>query len=259
MNIAELIELIKQKAESVDFGIDLQATITTIVNEATQALTAKNSELLTKLTAAKSITNALPEDYTLETWTQMKSDLKDVDVSKLKTDDAVAAVKTQMSAAHKIELDARNKKVEDLTVSLKKHMLNGAASSALTAAGGNEALMLPHVLSHLSMIVNDAGEHQVAVLGADNQQRFSMKNAGSFMQIPELVEELKGKDMFKAAFTAENSGGGAESRRTGNEVNPWVKTTQNLTEQAKIQNTNPALAKTMQDSATQINLAAEKT
>ena len=61
MTLKELLALIQEKARDVDFGIDIEAALTGIINEASKGLSEKNTELLSKLKVAQDRLKEVPE------------------------------------------------------------------------------------------------------------------------------------------------------------------------------------------------------
>ncbi len=258
MTLAEILAVIKAKAGEIDFGVDIPAALTKLVGDSVEALNTKNGELLGKLKDATEKLKAIPEDFSLESWDKMKKDLKDVDTSKLNSDDAVAAVKKQLEEAHAAELKIFQTNIDGLTGDLETQLVDNAVSSALTAANGNSTLLLPHVKQQVKMVKGEDGKYGAIVVDAKGVERFSMTKAGERMGVDELVGEFKVNDTYKSAFTNGNSGGGAGgSGGKGGGDNPFVKGKDfNLTEQSKMANADPALAKQMQEAAATINNAA---
>jgi hypothetical protein len=240
--------------ENPDFDLEgaLTQHVAEAVAEATTAVNAKNSELLGKLKEAKKASEGLPEDFSPDKWNELKQMTKDIDTAKLKGEEAVEAVKKQMTEAHAAELKAFESKTAKLTSALESQLIDNAVTKAISDAGGNATLLLPHVKQNVKMVQTDEGDYQAVVVDPKGTERFSMVNAGKTMQIDELVGEFRTQDTFKSAFVADSSGGGANRGSGGTKTsNPWVKGSPdyNLTEQAKIMNRDPDLGKQLQQQA----------
>ncbi|MDH3375372.1 MAG: hypothetical protein OEQ39_00175 [Gammaproteobacteria bacterium] len=249
-----LQEILAKAKEDATFDLEGAVTkhVAEAVAEATSAVNDKNSELLGKLKTAKKVADGLPEDFSVEKWKELNKMAKDIDIAKLKGEEAVEAVKKQMQEAHAAELKAFEAKEAKLTSALESQLIDNAATKAIVEAGGNATLLLPHVKTGIKMQQNDEGEFVAVVVDPRGTERFSMVNAGKHMDISELVNELKTKDTFKSAFVADSSGGGAGRGHGGTKTaNPWAKGTPdyNLTEQAKIMNADPDLGKQLQEQA----------
>ena len=241
-----------------DGEYDPSADIQGLVDASVTAVNAKNSELLGKLKTAQDKLAVIPEDFTAEGWLKMQNDLKDVDTSKLNTDEAVAAVKKQLEEAHAQELVSKSTLIGNLNSELETLLIDNAVSAAISAANGNSTLLLPHVKQQVSMVKGDDGKYAAVVLDANGTERFSMTNAGHRMGVDELVNEFKVNDTYKSAFVSGNTGGGAggSGGKVG-EANPFVKGKDyNLTEQSRLLNLQPEVAQQMQEAATAINRAA---
>lgn len=251
MTLQEILAKAKEDP-STDLESLLTKHIAEAVADATTAVNNKNSELLGKLKEAKKAADGLPEDFTVERWQELNKAVKDIDVAKLKGEEAVEAVKKQMTEAHSRELEAFKTKEQKLTSALESQLIDNAVTKAVNEAGGNSVLLLPHIKQHVKMVQNDDGEFAAVVVDQKGTERFSMVNAGQTMDITELVGEFKTKDMFKSAFIADSSGGGASRGSGGTKIeNPFDKKSPaySLTEQAKLMNTDPARAKQLQEQA----------
>lgn len=88
---------------------------------------------------------------------------------------------------------------------LSKHLISGAAAIALAKHKGAPDLLLPHVLSQCEMVREDNGDRGVRVKDADGSHR--MNGTGGWMNVDELVVEMKTKDAFARAFESEVKGG----------------------------------------------------
>jgi hypothetical protein len=250
--------LAKKDEEGFDLAAELKKWNAAAVAEATTGVNDKNSELLQKLKEAKKAGEGLPEDFTTERWEELLKIEKDVDTAKLKGDEAVEAVKKQMTEAHQKELDTFKTRETKLTSALESQLVDNAVTKAIVEANGNSALLLPHIKQGVKMHQNDEGDFVAIVVDNKGTERFSLTEAGKMMTIAELVGEFKGNDQFKSAFSADSRGGGAGSDdRGGTQKNPWVKgANYSVTEQAKIANQNAELAKTLQTEAKSINEGA---
>ena len=251
--------LAKKDEDGFDLAGELKKWNAAAVAEATTGVNNKNSELLDKLKEAKKLSEGLPEDFTTERWEALLKIEKDVDVTKLKGEEAVEAVKKQMTEAHQKELETFKTREGKLTTALETQLIDNAVSKAILEANGNSALLLPHVKQGVKMQQNDEGDFVALVVDAKGTERFSTTEAGKMMTINELVLEYKGNDAFKSAFSADNSGAGAGNRgQGGKQNNPWVKGPAfSVTEQAKIMNENKDLGNTLMEEAKTVNANAQ--
>ncbi len=250
MTLIEILAKVKADA-AYDPAADLNALIVSTVAEASTALNAKNTELLGKLKEAKKVADGLPEGFTVEEWERINKLVKDVDLAALKGDEKLDTLRKQMTEAHAAELKGFEAKEQRLTAALESQLIDNAATAAITSANGNSALLLPHVKGHIKMVQGEDGEFSAIVVDSKGTERFSMVNAGKTMQIDELVGEFKIKEDYKSAFSPDSAGGGAGGGGGGGGgSNPWLKGKGfSLTEQAKIANATPDIAKSMRESA----------
>lgn len=252
MTLKELLELIQKKAADIDFGVNLEEAFGEVINAAVEKVTAKNQELLGKLKAAQEKAKDLPEDFSVERWEQLQQVEKDFEASGKKVDEQVASVKEQMTTAHSAEMKKLGDENKRLSSALESQLIDNTLTQSILAANGNAPLLLPHIKTQIRMVQDDNGNFSTVVVDPNGNERFSLKQAGEKMTIDELVGEFKVNDTFKSAFRPDNSGGGAGgSGGKGGVANPWMKGTKefSLTEQARIANSDPAMAKQLQTEA----------
>ncbi len=121
-------------------------------------------------------------------------------------EEKIKTFKDGVQTAHQSELDAVNAKKQSYFDQLKSVKMIQQAESALTKAGGNAEVLLPHVLSKLIMSEDDNGVLSVGV--DDGNGNFLVKDGqGNFKTIADVVEDLKTNDTFKGNFTAKIKGG----------------------------------------------------
>lgn len=251
MTLQEILAKAKEDS-TYDPESDLTTLIATTVADASTSLNTKNTELLQKLKEAKTAAGQLPDGFTAEEWDRLIKLDKDIDLASLKGDEKLEALRKQMTEAHASELTSFKDRESKLTSALESQLIDNAATNAINAANGNAALLLPHVKSHIKMVQGDDGEFSAVVIDPKGTERFSMINAGKTMQIDELVGELKVNDIYKSAFSSDNSGGGAGGGAGATKTaNPFKKDSPDysVTEQARLSNENPTLAKTLQEAA----------
>ena len=140
---------------------------------------------------------------------EFREKFKDADPDE-KAKQQFESMKTDLISAHQKELSVAQKDREAAYSQLRNSLVTEAATKALQAAGGSIELLLPHVSRHVHM--EREGETFVAkVVDENGVQRVGDGN-GNPMTIPQLVEELKGKETFQAAFVGTgNSGSGSGS------------------------------------------------
>jgi len=112
------------------------------------------------------------------------------------------------------ELAGSNTALTESKKQLSNVVVRGAAIAAIAEHKGNQELLLPHVMRRLG--ISEKGDMPMAfVKGENDNARISLKpGAGhdDLMQPDELVEEMKGQDVFSSAFDGSgNSGTGSNS------------------------------------------------
>lgn len=124
----------------------------------------------------------------------------------------------QVVAKHREELGKVNGNVEKYKTQLQKLLVDDAAKAAILSAGGNEktiAYMLPEIKRHLSLTENQDGTFITQVRDEFGNPRIG-DATGSAMTVGQLVEELKGTELWAPAFPGKNkSGGGRPSDNSG--------------------------------------------
>lgn len=257
MTLAEIIKkIIEAQAEGAE-KFDGEKALNEFVAEAMEGLQKKNSELLGKLKTAKEVADGLPEDFSVEKWNDMVKALEGVDLSKMQTPEQVEAVKENLTKAHATEVEKLQTREQSLMKALQTHLVDGVVTSAINAAHGNATLLAPHISQRVKMIEED-GEFRAIVVDDKGTERFSVTKAGERMGIDELVTEFKTKDTFASAFDTGNRGGGAGGGGGKTQKNPFLKGSPeyNLTDQAKLLNTQPEVAAQLQQAAKQAEQGA---
>jgi hypothetical protein len=116
----------------------------------------------------------------------------------------------QMTEQHQQELTKREETAKALRVKLERHLVDGAAATAIAAANpskGGVELLLPHVKARVK-VIDENGDFVVRVVDAAGNPRVNGK--GEFLSIADLVGEMRQSEVFAPAFLAPPaSGGGA--------------------------------------------------
>jgi hypothetical protein len=110
------------------------------------------------------------------------------------------------------EIAKRDEEGKRLRQSLERHLIEAEATAAIAAAGGVPELLLPHVKSAVK-VIEENGEFVARVMGADGNPRIADVKGTPF-KIANLVEELKGNQVFGRAFAASNAGGSGAPNNT---------------------------------------------
>lgn len=160
-------------------------------------------------------------------------------------------LKAQMNEQHTKALAEKDKVIAALKSRLEQELVDAKAVEAISEKKGVAQLLLPHVRENVRVVENDAGELVVRVMGADKTTP-RLNTKGDYMTIAELVEEMSKSDVFSRAFEPSGNGGsGSKGGGGGNYSgpNPFKKETMNLTKQAELFKTSPALAERLKKEA----------
>lgn len=118
-------------------------------------------------------------------------------------------LKQQMADQHKAELGKKDERIQTLTKSLERRLIDADATAAIAAAKGVPVLLLPHVRAQVK-VIEDNGDFLVQVIDKAGNPRVNSK--GEFLSIADLVSEMRQSELFSRAFEASGaSGGGASS------------------------------------------------
>lgn len=95
-------------------------------------------------------------------------------------------------------------KLTKMQGALERYLVDQAATAALAAAKGSVDLLLPHVKKH-TKVVAEGDEYVVRVIDAQGDARSNGK--GGFMNVNDLVAEMKTQAAFGRAFDSETPSG----------------------------------------------------
>lgn len=121
-------------------------------------------------------------------------------------------LKAQMSDQHKAELGKKDERIQTLTKSLERRLIDADATAAIAAAKGSPALLLPHVRMS-SKVIEDGGDFKVQVVDQAGNPRVNSK--GEFLSIADLVDEMRQSDIYGRAFDASATTGSGSFNSTG--------------------------------------------
>lgn len=106
-------------------------------------------------------------------------------------------------------LGAKDKELNAMGGSLRKHMISTAALTALGAEKGNSTLLMPHIEKY-TKVVKDGDEYVVRVV--DDKGDVRSDGAGGWLTVGSFVKSLRGEKDYSAAFASENKGGGGSNQ-----------------------------------------------
>jgi hypothetical protein len=146
-----------------------------------------------------------PEDYA-----RLKREAEDRVMSQAQTKGQWEALKTQIEARHKAEIQGLEGRLSAMRAALEENLVDAASASAISQARGAVALLLPHVKSAVR-VSEENGRYQVRVVDADGEPRLA-PGADRPMTIADLVAEMRCSESFGRAFDGLGaSGSGAPS------------------------------------------------
>jgi hypothetical protein len=131
--------------------------------------------------------------------------------------EAIESVKQQLLTAHGKERTKLEARLGKLQTALERALIESAAVSAITAAKGSAPLLLPFIKQRVKMVERDDGTFEAQVVDEKGNPR--VRDDGTPMQIPQLIEELRANEDFGRAFDGRGSagsgmGGGGGGRAT---------------------------------------------
>ncbi len=127
-------------------------------------------------------------------------------------------LKAQMNADHDKKLGEKDSEITKRTSALEKYLIESAATSAIAAAKGVPALLLPHVMKHMKVVEED-GDFKAVVTNAKGEPRVDGK--GEPLTVDALIAEMKADvNVFGRAFESSGStGSGTRPNNTGGTPN----------------------------------------
>jgi hypothetical protein len=177
--------------------------------EDVSGLKTKNAELIgtnKKLAErAKLLGDRTPEDVQadLEFAAKARED-------KAKAEGNFTALQTQMAEKHAKELDGVKKRTVKIEGKLYDVLAKREVEAAITAAGGNAKVMLPHILPFIKVTEHD-DDFTAQVVDAKGNPRI-VDGQATPMTIAQLVEQFKADEVFGDNFKASDvKGGGART------------------------------------------------
>jgi hypothetical protein len=193
----------------------------------------------------------LPAPKTLRTQLADLERLKKIDPASEADRLAAARVEaqvTELTKSHTDEIGKRDKREGQLSGEITRLLVESHASTAIIEEKGVPELLLGVIKPRLKVVETD-GHFSVQVLDSNGNPDITIKDGKPVNStITDLVKKLKVDPKFGRAFEASgNSGSGASGSGNGNlgsgtKANPWMKPTENLTEQMRITRADPTLA-----------------
>ena len=123
----------------------------------------------------------------------------------------------QVNEKHNKTLEEKQKEIELMSRTLESHLIDANAIAAISEAGGNSKLLLPHVKDRVRVVKNESGQYEVNVLSKDKSTPL-VNSEGKPINIKDFVSQMRDDEVFSMAFKASSgtgSGTPAPSRSVG--------------------------------------------
>jgi hypothetical protein len=114
-------------------------------------------------------------------------------------------VRREMKAQAEEALAAKDTEIQERDTALSRHLISDVATRELAAASGSIELLLPHVESQCKVFRTEEGKREVRVLDADGDARTN--GAGGYMDVKELIAEMKAQNKFARGFDSDEKPG----------------------------------------------------
>ncbi|MBY0431950.1 MAG: hypothetical protein K2Q10_12185 [Rhodospirillales bacterium] len=125
-------------------------------------------------------------------------------------------LKNQLLTRHQAELAARDAELTRLSEALRQHLITACASQAIAAAKGVPELLLPLIEKSARVVLDEDDYFVVRVVDAQETPR--LNSDGSFMNVADLVAELRRSEVYGRAFDGtgiSGSGSPANAAQSG--------------------------------------------
>lgn len=230
----------------------VQEAYTTGIETAKQGVVDKNKDLLKEIKDLKK--KQLPDGVTKDDLTALaehKAAVKAEEERLALERGEFDKVKSSINASWQDKYDNRESEllnqVRGIEDKLQGYITKEAARSAFAEAKLQDyaEVLMPHVLPHIKAVPDENGNYQAKVWDG-NANAVAMTELGAERGIKDVIASIQSNPAFAAVFKSEGSGANGSGVTKGGE-NPF--STGNMTEQAKLMNSNPTLAREMAKSA----------
>lgn len=104
-------------------------------------------------------------------------------------------------------LSAKDKEIQERDSALQRHLISDVATREIAGAKGKVAVLMPHVERQCKVVRDENGSYSVRVV--DSQGDFRSNGAGGWMNVGDLVTEIKNDPDFGANFESDIQRGGS--------------------------------------------------
>lgn len=154
-----------------------------------------------------------------------------IKTQKLAEEGNFEQIKKQMIEQHEAEKRALVADKDKMYETVKKNLVNAAATTEIAALNGVPQLLMSHIESRVT-VVNEDGKFEVRVLDAKGEPRVNAK--GEYTTIKDLVTELREDPVFSHGFKGlGHSGSGTPQLNNGNPQPTKVKAYKDMTPKDK--------------------------
>ena len=115
-------------------------------------------------------------------------------------------LKEQLVTQHQDEVGKLKADNASLKTAYDSQLIDSEVVTAIAAEKGNAMLLKPHVRDHVKVVRDDAGLFSVQVVDDAGNPR--VDGTGKFLEVLELVREMRDQETFAGAFIGTQSSGG---------------------------------------------------
>lgn len=115
-------------------------------------------------------------------------------------------------------LSAKDKEILERDTALERHLVSDVATREIANAKGKVKVLMPHVKSQCKVVRDENGDYAVRVV--DSQGDFRSNGAGGWMDVSDLVAEVKQDPEFGANFESDTQLGGSGKSPTDRKTSP---------------------------------------
>jgi len=259
LTIAELLAKANIKIEDTQIAAletQFSEAYTADVNKQKSGVERKNQELLDKLAKAKE--KAIPDGFDIDGYKdyvenkdKIEEEKRLAEEKRLEETQNWQKLKNDMTNNYEQTINQvknENKQtITSLRSALDSELIENIAIKAIAKEKGSPTLLMPHIKSRIATYQDDNGRFTTKVVDEFGKDAMNTKT-GEPMTVSDLVNEFKSKEDFAGAFPTQNKGSNTVVNVDGKNYNaannPFDKKGNNfsLTEQGKLNRTNPSLA-----------------
>lgn len=118
-------------------------------------------------------------------------------------------------------LAVKDKEIKDRDSALERHLISDVATREIASAKGKVKVLMPHVKSQCKVVRDENGDYAVRVV--DSQGDFRSNGAGGWMNVSDLVAEVKQDPDFAANFESDTQMGGTGKKPTERKTSPLTR------------------------------------